>query len=161
MREERNITGPLLILLMLMPTFSARANPVMIDGQSLIAFGIVAFWALVIESGLVTFALISRGVLTIPFFFTLIIANACVFLFAFLPLTSRLSLFVLEPGVVLADGIVIKILTSLSILQRGDYSGVTWGRALTASAIGNAASYFTGLIASQTPWIVHQPVQLD
>jgi hypothetical protein len=32
----------------------ARANPVMIDGQSLIAFGIVASWALVIESGIAT-----------------------------------------------------------------------------------------------------------
>jgi len=34
-------------MLLLLP-LAARANPVMVDGQSLIAFGIVAFWALVI-----------------------------------------------------------------------------------------------------------------
>jgi hypothetical protein len=41
----------LVIAILLTIPLIARANPVMIDGQSLIAFGIVAFWALVIESG--------------------------------------------------------------------------------------------------------------
>jgi hypothetical protein len=65
---ERELAGdscmraPLIIAILLMFPVIARANPVMIDGQSLIAFGIVAFWALVIESGIATLALVSAGV---------------------------------------------------------------------------------------------------
>jgi len=78
--------------LLLMLPLIARANPVMINGQSLIAFGIVAFWALVIESGIATLALVSSGVLIVPSFGTFIAANLAVFLLAFLPLTGRVSL---------------------------------------------------------------------
>src|SRR6266404_166277 len=88
-------------VLSIMP-LAVRANPVAVDGQSLIAFAIVAFWALVIESGIVTLALLSCGVLIVPSFVTLILANVAVFLFAFLPLTNHLSLWLLEPAVVIA-----------------------------------------------------------
>ena len=77
----------------------AGSNPVMMDGQSLIAFGWVAFWALVIESGIATLALVSSGLLIVPSFDTLIVANVVLFLFGFLPLTGRVSLWLLEPGV--------------------------------------------------------------
>jgi hypothetical protein len=40
----------LTIAVLLMFPVIARANPVMIAGQSLMVFGMVAFWALVIES---------------------------------------------------------------------------------------------------------------
>ena len=42
------------IAALLMIPLIVHANPVSIDGQSLLAFGIVAFWALVIESGIAT-----------------------------------------------------------------------------------------------------------
>ena len=144
----------LLVSLFLMIPFLVRANPVMIDGQSLIAFGIVAFWALVVESGIATLVLTSSGVLTLPLFGALLMANVSVFLFAFLPPTGRVSLFLL--GVVLADAILIKLLVSAPFLQAGDYIGVTWLRALTASSLGNIASYFIGELASHSPWIVHE-----
>jgi hypothetical protein len=143
------------IAVLLMTPFGVRANPVMIDGQSLIAFGIVAFWALVIESGIVTLALISSGLLVVPLFVTLIIANVGVFLFAFLPLTSRVPLWLLEPGVVLADALAIKLVTSAPFLQGDSFVGVRWRRALAASLLGNASSYFIGVIGSHSPWIVH------
>ena len=146
----------LLVSPFLMIPFLVRANPVMIDGQSLIAFGIVAFWALVVESGIATLVLTSSGVLTLPLFGALLMANVAVFLFAFLPLTARVSLFFLEPAVVLADAILIKLLVSAPFLQAGDYIGVTWLRALTASSLGNIASYFIGELASHSPWIVHE-----
>ena len=87
----------LLVALIGMP-FALKANPVSIDGQSLMAFGIVAFWALVIESAIATMALISRGVLILPVFGTLVIANLGVFLLAFLPLSGRVPLWLLEPA---------------------------------------------------------------
>lgn len=150
MRTRLLITGLLLIPLAL------RANPVMVDGQSLIAFGIVAFWALVIESGIVTLVLGSCGVLILPVFGTLVIANVGVFLLAFLPLTGRVSLWLLESGVVLVDAMMIKLVASAPVFQAGNYVGVSWSRGLMASLLGNAASYFIGLIGSHTPWIVHE-----
>lgn len=128
----------------------------MVDGQSLIAFGIVAFWALVIESGIVTLVLGSCGVLILPVFGTLVIANVGVFLLAFLPLTGRVSLWLLESGVVLVDAMMIKLVASAPVFQAGNYVGVSWSRGLMASLLGNAASYFIGLIGSHTPWIVHE-----
>jgi hypothetical protein len=107
-----------------------RANPVMLNEASLLAFGIVAFWALVIESGIATLALVSSGLLILPSFATLIAANGALFLFAFLPLTDRVSLWVLEPGVVLADTLLLKVVTSARFLQGDEFVGVTWARAL-------------------------------
>jgi uncharacterized membrane-anchored protein YitT (DUF2179 family) len=139
----------------------ARANPVMIDGQSLIAFGIVAFWALVIESGIATLALVSSGLLIVPSFGTLIVANVALFLFGFLPLTGRVSLWLLEPGVVLADALLLKLVASAPFLQGGEFVGVSWRRALVAALLGNACSFFIGVIGSGAPWIVHETGGLE
>lgn len=140
---------PLLVLLPL----AARANPVMIDGQSLVAFAVVAFWALVIESGIMTLSLATRGVLLVETFFTLIFANVSLFLFAFLPLSGRVSLWLLEPGVVLADAALLRLAAAVPFLQGGGFLGVSWRRALVASLLGNAASFFLGVLASGAPWI--------
>src|SRR6516162_5931993 len=107
----------LFIELALMLPVIAHGNPVSINGQSLIAFAIVAFWALVIESGVVTLVLVSCGPLIVPLFGTLVIANVLVFLFAFLPLTGRVALWLLEPGVVLADALFIKLVSSFPFVQ--------------------------------------------
>ena len=140
---------------LLMVPLVVLANPVMIDGQSLIAFGIVAFWALVIESAIATLILVSSGLLIVPSFVALVATNASLFLFAFLPLTSRVPLSLLEFGVVLADALVIKLVTSAPFLQGGDFVGVTWKRALLASVLGNGASYSVGVLATHSPWIAH------
>lgn len=155
MRSRRAI-----IVLLMFPVI-ARANPVMIDGQSLIAFGIVAFWALVIESGIATLALASSGLLIVPSFGTLLIANVALFLFGFLPLTSRVSLWLLEPGVVLADALLLKLVASAPFLQGVEFVGVTWRRALVASLVGNASSFFIGVIGSGAPWIAPETGGLE
>ncbi|MCX6927521.1 MAG: hypothetical protein NT154_30590 [Verrucomicrobia bacterium] len=145
----------LCIAILLMVPVMARANPVSVDGQSLIAFAIVAFWALVIESGIGTLALVSCGPLIVPLFGTLVVANVLVFLFAFLPLSGRVSLWLLEPGVVLADALLIKLVASFPFVQGGGFLGVTWRRALVGSLLGNTASFFIGVLASGAPWIEH------
>jgi hypothetical protein len=143
------------VIAALMATQVARANPVMVDGQSLFAFGIIVFWALTIESGLATLSLVSCGVLIVPLFGTLLIANVGIFLVVFLPLTTREPLWLLEAGVVVADAVAIKLLAASPFLQGPGFWGVSWRRALLASFLGNAASYFIGVIASHEPWLVH------
>ncbi len=142
----------LLILIVMLLPWVAHANPVMLEPQSLVAFGIVAFFALVVESGIATLAVIGFGGLIVPFFMILVVANVAVFFSVFLPLIDSIPLWILEPAVVLLDGLVIKILTSLPYLEG---SSVTWQRAFTASLLGNIASYFVGVIANNEPWFVH------
>jgi hypothetical protein len=153
---ESQMKARLFIAALLLAPWIARGNPVMIDGEALIAFSIVAFWALVIESGVVTLALASRGILIVPSFITLVLTNVAVFLFAFLPLTSRVSLWILEPGVVLVDALAIKLLMLGSLLQGDAFLGVSWRRALLASLLGNSTSFFIGIIGSHAPWIMHE-----
>jgi hypothetical protein len=144
------------ILALLMIPVVARANPVPIDGQSLVAFVIVAFWGLVVESGIVTLALVSCGVLIVPAFISFVLANVALFLFAFLPLSGRLSLWFLEPGVVVADAVLVKLVATAPFLQGGGFLGLSWRRALLASLLGNAASFFVGVLASGAPWVGHE-----
>ena len=149
-----------ILLLCLFPVI-AYANPVMIDGTSAIAFSIVAFWALVVESGIVTLTLVSCGILILPAFISLAVANIAVFLFAFLPLNGHVSVWVLEAGVVVADGLLIKIVTAAPFLQGGGFVGVSWRRAFVASLLGNTASFFVGVLAAGAPWIDHKSSGMD
>jgi hypothetical protein len=110
---------------------------------------------LVIESAIATLAVVSRGILIVPSFIILIVANIAIFLFAFLPLTSHVTLWILEPGVVLVDALSIKILTSGSLLQGDAFLGVSWRRSLLAALLGNSTSFFIGVIGSHAPWFKH------
>ena len=141
-----------MLALVLLAPYTSIANPVMIDGQSAIAFAIVAFWALVVESGLVTLSLSFCGILIMPLFATLLTANMGVFVFGFLPLNGRLPLWALESLVVLVDALLIRTLLALPLFQGGDFTGVTWRRSLVASLVGNGASFFVGVLAGYSPW---------
>src|SRR5512140_895288 len=103
----RGVRDRLAIAAFFLLPLAARANPVQVDGVSALAFGIVAFWALVIESGLVTLSLVPCGVNILPSFFTLVVGNVSLFVFAFLPLTGRVSLWSLESAIVCADAVLI------------------------------------------------------
>ena len=149
------------ILLLLLVPVGLQANPAIFNPQSLIAFWVVAFWALVIESGIATLAVSLCGVLVLPVFATLVVTNVGIFAFGFMPLLARMPLWLLEVLVVLFDAIVIKVVAAVPLFQRGDYVGVSWRRGLVASILGNASSYFIGVMGSQTPWLKHETGGLD
>jgi len=135
---------------------TASANPVQIDGTSLLAFCIVAFWAFVVEAGIVALLLAFRGLAPLRAFAAYFIGNALIFFFVFQPLLGRewLPIPALESLVVLIDALMIKFLVSLEVLHGDAYAGVSWFRAIVVSGFGNAASYFIGYIASRKPWEV-------
>jgi len=151
----------LAILLLLLVPVGLQANPAMFNPQSFFAFCVVAFWALVIESGIATLTLSLCGVLVLPVFTTLVVTNIGVFAFGFMPLLERMPLWLLELLVVLFDAVVIKVVAAVPLFQSGDYVGVSWRRGLVASLLGNAASYFIGVIGSHTPWLTHETGGLD
>lgn len=130
------------------------ANPVIIEPSSLLAFMVVAFWALVVEAGIVALLLTFQGVNPLRIFIAYGVTNALVFLFVFEPLLSseKLSVRSLEALVVLLDGLAIKLLASLDAFQGDGYKGISWLRSFIVSCLGNAVSYFIGNIASHKPW---------
>ena len=133
----------------------AGANPVMLNPTSLLAFCIVAFWAMVVEAAVVALLLTFRGAAPLRVFVAYFVLNGAVFLFVFQPLlvgSSSLPVPILEVLVVLIDSVIIKVLVALSAFQGDAYHGVGWLGALVASGIGNTLSYFIGYMATSKPW---------
>jgi hypothetical protein len=134
----------------------ASANPVILNGSSLIAFCIVAFWAFVLESGIVALLLAFRGMAPVKMFGAYFLTNILIFFFIFQPLLNRewLPLPLLELFIVALDGLAIKFLAWVVTLQGDAFAGVSWLRSFVISFFGNATSYFVGCIATHKPWII-------
>jgi len=136
---------------------SARANPVSLDPSSLIAFGVVALAAFVVESGLVALVCTFSGMAPARTLLAYFVTNSAVYVLFFYPILQKqwLPLLLLELVVVVIDATAVKVLATLDWLQGFSFTGVTWRRAFVASVIGNVASYCVGVFALKEPWIQH------
>jgi hypothetical protein len=145
----------LFIILGVLIPMAARANPYALDPSSLIAFGIVAIFALIVEAGIVALLLGFAGLAPLRMFFAFLLANVAVFIFVFWPLQQRLPLLALEALVVVIDATSIWLLSKVPALQGDSYRGVGWIFAGFTSLLGNAASFCIGVMASGEPWKAH------
>ena len=134
---------------------AARANPYVLNPSSLIAFGIVALSALVVEAGIVATILVFAGLAPLKTFCGFFFANVAVFIFVFCPLQRRIALPALEALVVIIDAAAIMLLSKLTAFQGDSYRRVSWLLATMTSLAGNAASFCVGLMASSAPWHMH------
>jgi hypothetical protein len=141
----------------------AQANPVMFNPSSFLAFGFVAFAALVVEAGVVALVLTFAGLSPFRFFLGFLFANVTVFLFVFCPLLElgAVPWFVLEILVVAVDALAIKVLSQFDLLQGVDYRGVGWRLAGSAALVGNGVSFFVGVIANGAPWLEHTTLPIS
>ena len=146
-----------LTTLCLLVPLAARANPVIIDPSSLIAFGVVALFALIVEAGIVALFLAFGGLAPMQVFWGFLLANLAVFFFIFCPLQQRVPLPLLEFFVVVSDAVAIKLLAGIAAFQGDNYKGVSWLLAGVTALAGNAASFFVGVIAAGAPWEMHGP----
>src|ERR1035441_4762349 len=80
------IVRRILTAICLLIPLAASANPVMLKPSSLIAFYVVAFWAFVVEAGIIALLLTFRGVASLRVFIAYFIANAAVFFVLFEPM---------------------------------------------------------------------------
>jgi len=144
------------VVLVIFAPFGAYANPISLNGSSLIAFAIVAFWAFVLESGIVALLLTFRGMAPSKIFGAYFLTNSLIYFLIFQPLLNRewLPIPLLELVVVALDGLAIKLLACFDPLQGDAFAGVSWSRSFLISMFGNAGSYFVGCIASHKPWII-------
>jgi len=132
---------------------AAHANPVIINPSSLIAFGVVAAAALIVAAGGVALVLVFSGLTPLRAFGAFLIINLAIYFFLFCPLLERIPLPALEALVVLVDCIAIKQLACFGGLQQEGFRSVTWLRAAVILVLGNAVSFFTGVIATDKPWM--------
>lgn len=132
-------------------------NPVVIDPTSLIAFGIVAFAAFVVEAGIVAIVLLFSGLAPTRILFAFFAINAAIFWSAFFPLSQaeKIPLLGLETIVVLVDAAVLMVLSRFEFFQGCEFERLRFSRALLASVAGNAASFFVGVLAAGSPWEHH------
>ncbi|HOC58077.1 MAG TPA: hypothetical protein PKI20_20835 [Verrucomicrobiota bacterium] len=144
------IVRRILTTICLLVPLVASANP-MLSLSSLIAFVVVAFWALAAEAGVVDLLLASRGVAPLRLFTGYFVANVAVFIFLFqLLLTGSNSppVLALEVLIVLLDGLVIKALVTLAAFRGHNFRGVSWLYSTLIAGIGNGLSYFIGIVAA-------------
>ena len=144
----------LIVLGVLIP-MAARANPYILNPSSLIAFGVVAISALIVEAGIVALMLAFVGLAPLRMFGGFLFANVTVFLFIFWPLQQRVPLPLLEVVVMVIDAASIILLSKLAFFQGDSYRNVGWLFAGLASLAGNAASFCVGVMASGEPWKMH------
>ncbi len=139
------------IVPLLLVASTVRANPVMLDGGSLVAFPIVAVSALVLEAGVVALLLTLSGLAPVPAFGGYFLTNLFVFvsLFSARLLGHTIPIPLFELIAVVADGICIKLLTAFDVFQGDDFQGVSWLRAGLISCAGNATSFFVGAAAQR------------
>ncbi len=80
---------------------------------------------------------------------------------SFFPAEERgaVPLPILEGGVMVFDAIVIRLVAAFGPYQQDHYAPVGWMRALEFSELGNAASFFVGVVGSGEPWDVKEPWQ--
>jgi len=152
--EQASRRRAILASFLLLTPFAASGNPVIFDPISFVSFCVVAFYAFVVESGVVALLLGFRGMEILHVFIGYFFTNALVFLFVFQPIlnTERVSVPALECLIVLIDAAMMKFLASLDVMQRDAFSGLSWRAAIMISLGGNALSYFVGCIASRKPW---------
>lgn len=142
------------LLCFLVPAL-ARANPFILNPSSALAFAVVAFMALIVEAGIVSSLLAFAGLNPLRLFLSFWVINTAVFLFLFWPLQSRLPIPALEAAVVLADACGIMLLAQVPAFQGETYSRLRWPVAGIIALLGNASSFFIGIMASGEPWKVH------
>jgi hypothetical protein len=141
-----------IVILCLAPMI-ALANPYVLNPGSLIAFGVVVFGAMVVESGVVAMLLACKGMRVLPVFFSYFLCNAVVFFLVFNPLQQLgWSVSSLELLVVGVDALAIMCIALIPGLQGDNYCGMKWWQALMFSAMGNGSSFFLGAIAQRKPW---------
>ncbi|HWN94840.1 MAG TPA: hypothetical protein VNT99_07395 [Methylomirabilota bacterium] len=132
-------------------------NPVSINPTSLIAFGIVAFAAFLVEAGIIALILLFSGLAPVRVMVVFFVINAAIFWLAFFPWvqTEKIPLLVSEALIVLIEAAVLKTLSGFEYFHGGEFERLPFSRALLASLAGNAASFFVGVVGAGSPWVQH------
>ena len=126
---------------------AAFANPVVFDPLGSIGSVIVFGGAIIAEACLVTLLLLFFNMSIKPLFFALFFGNMVLYFVVFLPLLDLLpNLWITEILIVIADCIMIKLISLFEMFQEIDFNGLKWKYAFLVSMLGNLISYYVGAV---------------
>jgi len=135
------------VLIVLLCPAAVFANPVVFDPFGGVGFLIVVGSALGVEAVLMTIILFFCHMDPLRTFLALLGGNLAIYFVIFLPTLSEIdSLLIAEALIVAADGVYIKILSSLEAFQIEDFKRLKWRTAFICAAAGNMLSYYIGTI---------------
>lgn len=140
----------LVLFMLLFTAKTAFANPTAFppfppfgDISSFIIIG----GALLVEVCLVTLFLFFFNMAVKPLFWALFLGNLLIYHVLFLPLLDSLpNTWTAELLIVIADGIMIKLICLCEIFQDIEFRGLKWKYAFIASFLGNLFSYAFGAV---------------
>jgi len=123
----------------------AFANPRIAFGPFDVFAIFVLVGAIAAEACLVTLLLMFFGMSLKPLFFALFFGNLAIYFVIFLPLLEiLLNLWMVEILIVVADGIMIKVISMCEMFQESDFKGLKWKYALLIAMLGNSLSFYLG-----------------
>jgi hypothetical protein len=134
------------LFILLFPTATAFANPIVIDADVWFRLGIILVAAFSVETLVVTTILYFCHMEFIPTLIAIFVGNFAIYFIIFKPiLLSVHNVMVAELLIVAVEGIFIKIISSIDTFQLEEFKELKWPTAIIISAVGNAMSYFSGL----------------
>ncbi|MBN2020834.1 MAG: hypothetical protein JW749_11495 [Sedimentisphaerales bacterium] len=140
----------LLIIVLLIASGEAMANPVNFDPNGWIG------WVMVLGSTLGLEAIVTAVILLFcnmelwPTFAAVFLANIFIFFAIFRPVVLAVNnLLVAEAVIVAIDAAFIKIISMIDIFQGEGFNGLKWRTAFICAAIGNVLSYFMGNVITK------------
>jgi hypothetical protein len=100
-----------------------------------------------LEVLLVTTILFFCHMAVVPLLIALFIGNTVMYFVIFQPVLSATeNVPVSEVVIVLVEGAFIKILSRFDFFQLDDFKGLKWITAIIIAAVGNALSYYSGVV---------------
>jgi uncharacterized membrane protein len=134
-------------VILLYPAAVAFANPVVIDPGTVIGLSLILGPVFALEALVVTAILLFSRMEVVPSLIALFVGNIAIYFIIFKPLLSVVNnILVAEMLIVIVEGIFIKIISFFDAFQTDDFKGLKWRTAFIASAVGNALSYYAGII---------------
>jgi len=123
----------------------AFANPVIFAPIGSMPFVIVLASAITVEACLVTLLLLFFDMPVKPLFLALFFGNLAIYFVVFLPLLDLLpNLWMAEILIIVADGIMIKVISLCEMFQEMDFKGLKWKYAFLIGMLGNSISFYIG-----------------
>ena len=135
------------IFLVLFWAKAAFANPIIFDPLGSISSVIVLGGAITVEACLAGLLLLFFSMSIKPLFLALFFGNLVLYFVVFMPLLDLLpSVWIAEVSIVVADGVMIKVISLCEIFQEMDFKGLKWKYAFLIGMLGNSISYCVGAV---------------
>jgi len=135
-------------IVLFFPATVAFANPVIVHTSlTWVRFVIVYVSSFGLEVLITTIILFFCHMAVVPLLISLFAGNLVMYFIIFQPVLSATeNLLVAEVVIVVVEGAFIKMISLFDTFQLEDFKGLKWRTAFIIVAVGNALSYYAGVL---------------